>query len=66
MTKLTSYWIFLGFLPTVLVPELIFGSDELLSSKEIAFLYIPLVVVADIVFVKMPVSQLVLLRKVNL
>ena len=55
--------IFLGFLPTMLLHELNFDSDELLSGKEIAFLYIPLVVVADILFVQMLVSQLVLLRK---
>ena len=35
MTKLTSYLIFLGFL---LVPELNFGSDELLNGKDILHL----------------------------
>ena len=58
--------IFLGSLPTTFVPELNFGSDELLSGKEIAFLYIPLAVVADILFVKMLALLLVLLSKVNL
>ena len=53
-------------LPTILVPELNFGSDELLNGKEIAFLYIPLAVVADILFVKMLALLLVLLSKVNL
>ena len=48
MTKLTFHLIFLGFLSTILLHELNFDSDELLSGKEIAFLYIPLVVVADI------------------
>ena len=58
--------IFLGFLSTILLHELNFDSDELLSGKEIAFLYIPLVVVADILFVRMILSQLVLLNKMNL
>ena len=66
MTKLTFHLIFLGFLSTILLHELNFDSDELLSGKEIAFLYIPLVVVADILFVRMLVSQLVLLNKMNL
>ena len=66
MTKLTFHLIFLGFLSTILLHELNFYSDELLSGKEIAFLYIPLVVVADILFVRMLVSQLVLLNKMNL
>ena len=66
MTKLTLHLIFLGFLSTILLHELNFDSDELLSGKEIAFLYIPLVVVADILFVRMLVSQLVLLNKMNL
>ena len=65
MTKLTFHLIFLGFLSTILLHELNFDSDELLSGKEIAFLYIPLVV-ADILFVRMLVSQLVLLNKMNL
>ena len=66
MTKVTSHVIFLGGLPTILVSELNFGSDELLSGREIAFLYIPLAVAADSLFVKMFVSPLVLLSKVNL
>ena len=66
MTKVTSHVIFLGGLPTILVFELNFGSDELLSGREIAFLYIPLAVAADSLFVKMFVSPLVLLSKVNL
>ena len=66
MTKLTFHLIFLGFLSTILLHELNFDSDELLSGKEIAFLYIPLVVVADILFVRMLVSQLVLWNKMNL
>ena len=66
MTKLTFHLIFLGFLSTILLHELNFDSDELLSGKDIAFLYIPLVVVADILFVRMLVSQLVLLNKMNL
>ena len=66
MTKLTFHLIFLGFLSTILLHELNFDSDELLSGKGIAFLYIPLVVVADILFVRMLVSQLVLLNKMNL
>ena len=49
-----------------IVPELNFGSDELLSGKEISFLYIPLAVAADILFLKMLVLLLVLLSKVNL
>ena len=48
---------------TILVPESNFDSDELSSGKEIAFLYIPLVVV---VVVKMLAPPLVLLNKVNL
>ena len=64
MTKLTFHLIFLGFLSTILLHELNFDSDELLSGKEMAFLYIPLV--ADILFVRMLVSQLVLLNKMNL
>ena len=67
MTKLTSHLIFLGCLPTILVPELNFGSDELLSGKEVAFLCIPLAVVTDILFVKMLALLLfVVLSKVNL
>ena len=66
MTKVTSHVIFLGGLLTILVSELNFGSDELLSGREIAFLYIPLAVAADSLFVKMFVSPLVLLSKVNL
>ena len=66
MTKLSSDLIFLGCLPTILVPKLNFDPDKLFSNKEIAFLVIPLAVVADILFVKMLASQLVLLTKVNL
>ena len=66
MTKLASHLIFLGCLLTILLPELNFGSDELLSGKEIAFSYIPLAIVADILFVKMLALLLVLLNKVNL
>ena len=66
MTKLSSHLIFLGCLPTILVPKLNFDPDELFSSKEIAVLVIPLAVVTDILFVKMLASQLVLLTKVNL
>ena len=63
---MSSHLIFLGCLPTILVPKLNFDPDELFSSKEISFLVIPLTVVADILFVKMLASQLVLLTKVNL
>ena len=66
MTKLSSHLIFLGCLPTILVPKLNFDPDELFSSKEIAVLVIPLAVVTDILSVKMLASQLVLLTKVNL
>ena len=61
MTKLTSHLIFLGCLPTILVPKLNFGSDELLSGKKISFLCIPLAVVADILFVKILALLFVLL-----
>ena len=66
MIKLTSHLIFLGFLPTILLHELNFDSDELLSGKEIAFLNILLVDVPDISFVRMLVSKLVLLSKMSL
>ena len=58
--------IFPGFLATILLHKLNFDSDELLRGKEIAFLYIPLVDVGDISFVRMLVSQLVLLSKMSL
>ena len=58
--------IFLGCLPTILVPKLNFGSDQLLSGKKIAFLCIPLAVVADILFVKILALLFVLLSKVSL
>lgn len=66
MTKLTFHLIFLDCLPSILIPELNFDSDELLSGKKIVFLYIPLAVVADILFVKILASQFVLLSMVNL
>ena len=55
----------LGCLPTI-VPELNFDSDEQSSGKEIGFCYIPLAVIADILFVTILASLLVLLSKVNL
>ena len=46
--KFVSHYIFLGCLPTIVIPELCSHWDEPVTDKEVVFLYTLLVVIADI------------------